>query len=95
MRQLEMPVLGLYGSEDFRVDADGNLAELRIAIKDAPTKDVALVKLPGLDHSLVKRDRPDLWGLVDTKECIDPSLLKTMDDWLDKHFHPTLPKSKL
>lgn len=61
LRRLRCPVLVVYGELDLQVHPDVNLPPVRAALDAAPTDDVTVVRLPGLNHLL----QPAITGLPD------------------------------
>ncbi|MEM8964171.1 MAG: hypothetical protein AAGD38_21985, partial [Acidobacteriota bacterium] len=52
LERLRCPVLVLHGELDMQVDPERNLPPLEAALEQAPTDDVTIVRLPGLNHLL-------------------------------------------
>ena len=52
LRRLRCPVLAIHGELDLQVHPDVNLPPIERALAAAPTDDVTIVRLPGLNHLL-------------------------------------------
>ena len=86
LRKIDIPVLALIGSLDLQVPADPNLKAIRSALSAAPTDDVTVRGLPGLNHLF----QPATKGTIDEYSTIettlDPSVLEIITVWINQRF---------
>ncbi|MFW6193312.1 MAG: alpha/beta hydrolase, partial [Gemmatimonadota bacterium] len=80
--RLGVPVLALYGGRDLQVLPRQNLPALAAQLARAPTDDVALRLLPGLNHLLQPAGTglPSEYGRIEVTTA--PEALRTLTDWI-------------
>jgi hypothetical protein len=78
-------VLAINGDLDQQVSVE-NLSAIGKALDVAGNRDVTLVTAPKLNHLLqpAKTGSPSEYGEIEI--TLDPSVLRTIDDWLDARF---------
>ena len=86
-RQLSIPVLVLNGDKDVQVSAQDNVPVIveALAQRQAPVESKIF---PGLNHMFQQADSggTDEYGQI--SETLNPALLTTVHDWLDKTLAP-------
>ena len=79
---IEVPVLAMNGALDFQVDADQNLTAIASALEQGGNSNVAIYRLPGLNHLFQNAQT----GLVDEygriEETISPEVLGLIRNWI-------------
>ena len=79
---IEVPVLAMNGALDFQVDADQNLTAIASALEQGGNSNVAIHRLPGLNHLFQNAQT----GLVDEygriEETISPEVLGLIRNWI-------------
>jgi pimeloyl-ACP methyl ester carboxylesterase len=85
LKRLTLPVLAINGDLDQQVSVE-NLSAIGKALDVAGNRDVTLVTAPKLNHLLqpAKTGSPAEYGEIEI--TLDPSVLRTIDDWLDARF---------
>jgi pimeloyl-ACP methyl ester carboxylesterase len=85
LERLTLPVLAINGDLDQQVSVE-NLSAIGKALEVAGNQDVTLVTAPKLNHLLqpAKTGSPSEYGEIEI--TLDPSVLRTIDDWLDARF---------
>ena len=85
LSKLRCPVLAIDGEKDLQVDAKQNLPAIEAALKSAPTRDVTIRPLPGLNHLFqpAETGSPTEYGTIET--TISPDALKLIGDWIVAH----------
>lgn len=83
LEKVRCPVLALGGSKDIQVEANTNLAAIRIALKN--NHDATVRELPGLNHLFQTADTglPSEYGTI--RETIAPIALRTVENWIVAH----------
>jgi fermentation-respiration switch protein FrsA (DUF1100 family) len=80
LRQVQCPVLALYGSRDLQVPPSQNLPALRAALQADP--DVEIDELPGLNHLFQTAATGGLAEYGAIQETIAPSALDLITRWV-------------
>jgi fermentation-respiration switch protein FrsA (DUF1100 family) len=85
LKRLTLPVLAINGDLDQQVSVE-NLSAIGKALDVAGNRDVTLVTAPKLNHLLqpAETGSPAEYGEIEI--TLDPSVLRTIDDWLDARF---------
>ena len=85
LRKVVCPVLALIGENDVQVLPDENVPPLEAALEAAPTDDVRVEVLPGLNHLLQTSETglPSEYGSIE--ETISPGALELIADWVAEH----------
>jgi pimeloyl-ACP methyl ester carboxylesterase len=80
--RLETPVLALYGSLDLQVPPRQSLPALAAQLARAPTDDVTIRVLPGLNHLLqpARSGLPGEYGRIE--ETTAPEVLRAVSGWI-------------
>lgn len=85
LKQLHIPVLGIYGSADIMIDANANLQSLaQQIISNNETAGVALVKLAGVNHLLQTCPGCSMQQSAEKEETVSPLVLRSMISWIDR-----------
>jgi len=84
LRQLDVPVLALYGSTDLQVPPGQNAEPMRSALADSPSDDVTVRVLDGLNHLFQPAETglPSRYAQIDT--TMAPEALETISTWIRK-----------
>lgn len=82
LRQVDVPVLALYGSRDLQVPPEQNVAPMRAALGNSPSDDTTVRVLDGLNHLFQPADTglPTEYAQIDT--TMAPAALHTVSDWI-------------
>jgi pimeloyl-ACP methyl ester carboxylesterase len=82
LRQVDVPVLALYGSKDLQVPPDQNVEPMRTALANSPSDDVTVRVLDGLNHLFQPAESgvPSRYAQIDT--TMAPKALETVSDWI-------------
>jgi len=82
LRQLDVPVLALYGSNDLQVPPGQNAEPMRSALADSPSDDVTVRVLDGLNHLFQPAETglPSRYAQIDT--TMAPEALETISTWI-------------
>jgi hypothetical protein len=84
LRKVKCPVLAINGELDLQVDPDQNLPAIEAALKEGGNKDVAIAKLPKLNHlfQTAKTGLPAEYS--QSEETMAPAALHTISEWIGK-----------
>ncbi len=77
LRQVDVPVLALFGGKDFQVAAEENAAALREA---SPSSEVRI--LPGLNHLFQHAETGGIDEYGQIEETIAPEVLEIVTEWI-------------
>jgi hypothetical protein len=77
---VKCPVLALNGENDLQVPADENLREIDAALKVGGNTDVAIIRLPKLNHLLQTSETGLVSEYEKIEETIAPAALKIIAD---------------
>jgi pimeloyl-ACP methyl ester carboxylesterase len=82
LRQLDVPVLALYGGTDLQVPPDQNARPMRTALQDAPSDDTTVRVLKGLNHLFQPAETglPSEYAQIDT--TMAPTALQAVSSWI-------------
>jgi len=82
LRQIDVPVLALYGRNDLQVPPAQNAAPMRSALADSPSDDVTVRVLDGLNHLFQPAETglPSRYTQIDT--TMAPEALETISTWI-------------
>lgn len=82
LRQVKVPVLALFGGKDLQVTPKTNAPPLEAALRAAPTDDVTVRTLPGLNHLFQHAGTglPNEYGTIE--ETIAHEALQLIAQWL-------------
>jgi uncharacterized protein len=86
LRQLDVPVLAIYGSNDMQVLPAKNASALREALENSKSSDTTVRTLDGLNHLLQPSEtgRPVEYGRIET--TVSPEVIRVVSDWLAGQF---------
>ncbi len=86
LERLDVPVLGLFAELDLQVLPEPNRAAMAEALDRAPTDDLTLMVLPGLNHlfQTAETGAPSEYALIE--ETFAPLALDTVRDWILERF---------
>lgn len=82
LRRLRVPVLALNGELDLQVPADQNLSELERNLREAPTRDVTILRMAGMNHLFQPAETglPGEYGQIET--TVAPAALEVLTNWI-------------
>lgn len=82
LRQVDVPVLALYGSRDLQVPPEQNAVPMRAALSESPSDDTTVRVLDGLNHLFQPADTglPTEYAQIDT--TMAPAALQAVSDWI-------------
>ncbi len=82
LRQIDVPVLALYGSNDLQVPPDQNVEPMRSALAESPSEDVTVRVLDGLNHLFQPAETglPGRYVQIDT--TMAPEAIETVSTWI-------------
>jgi hypothetical protein len=81
------PVLAVYGSLDYQVMPDINLAGMESAFLKAKNSDVTLKVLPGLNHLFQHANTGGAEEYSQIEETFDPATLQLIGSWIKERFN--------
>ena len=82
LRQLEVPVLAVWGEKDTQVPPDGNRAQVDAALAASGNADVTSVVLPGLNHLFQTADTGATTEYATIEETFSPVALDQISEWI-------------
>lgn len=82
LRDVEAPVLAVFGTKDIAVPPEQNAEPMRMALADSPSGDATVHVLDGLNHWMqpAKTGSPAETGQIET--TIAPNLLNLVTEWI-------------
>ena len=82
LRQVDVPVLALYGSKDLQVPPGQNADPMRAALQESPSDDVTVRVLNGLNHLFQSAETglPTEYAQIET--TMAPRALETVSGWI-------------
>ena len=82
LRQVDVPVLALYGSKDLQVPPAQNVEPMREALRSSPSNDVTVRVLDGLNHLFQPADTglPTEYAQIET--TMAPKALRAVSSWI-------------
>lgn len=86
LAELEVPVLGLFGELDLQVLPEPNRAAMAQALQRAPTRDVTLTVLPGLNHLFQTAETGSPAEYATIEETFAPAALDVIREWILERF---------
>lgn len=86
LRQLDTPILAVYGGLDFQVPAEQSVAPLEEALEVAGNPDVEIHLIEDMNHVLQPAETggPAEYTLIET--TVHPELLELLVDWLAERY---------
>ncbi|WP_233992886.1 hypothetical protein [Salinibacter altiplanensis] len=84
LRQVDVPVLALYGSTDLQVPPEQNVDPMREALRTRPSDDVTVRVLDGLNHLFQPAETglPTQYAQIDT--TMVPGALQAVSSWIQE-----------
>ena len=85
LRQVDVPVLALYGSNDLQVPPAQNAEPMRAALESSPSDDATVRVLDGLNHIFQPADTglPSRYAQIET--TMAPEALQFVTEWIQAH----------
>ena len=82
LRQVEVPILALYGSKDLQVPPEQNVGPMRTALRESPSRDATVRVLDGLNHLFQPAETglPTEYAQIET--TIAPRALQAVSSWI-------------
>ena len=82
LREVDCPVLAIFGSKDLQVPVDPNLELMEQALREGGNKNYTVLELADLNHlfQTAELGLPDEYYLIE--ETMSPVALEVMGDWL-------------
>jgi hypothetical protein len=82
LRQVEVPILVLFGGEDLLVPPQQNAAPMRAALADSRSSRVSVRVLEGLNHRMQPTRTERASETAETKTTIAPEVLEQLTKWI-------------
>ncbi|WP_233993917.1 alpha/beta fold hydrolase [Salinibacter altiplanensis] len=84
LRQVDVPVLALYGSTDLQVPPEQNADPMREALRTCPSDDVTVRVMDGLNHLFQPAETglPTQYAQIDT--TMAPRALEAVSSWIQE-----------
>lgn len=86
LREIDVPVLALFGERDVQVAAEENAEALRKALATGGNTDVDVHVLPRLNHLLQEAGTGGVEEYSAIEETIAPEALEAIGDWIEARF---------
>src|SRR5690625_1605602 len=86
LRQLDVPLLAVFGGLDIQVDAEQSIAPLEEALAAADTDDYTVVTIEDMNHLLQPAETGSLDEYILIETTIHPELLELLLDWLAERY---------
>jgi fermentation-respiration switch protein FrsA (DUF1100 family) len=82
LRQVDVPVLALYGSNDLQMPPAQNVEPMREALRSSPSNDATVRVLDGLNHLFQPADTglPTEYAQIET--TVAPKALRAVSSWI-------------
>ena len=82
LRQVDVPVLALYGSKDLQVPPKQNAPPMRTALRESPSRDATVRVLDGLNHLFQPAETglPTEYAQIET--TMAPRALRVVSSWI-------------
>ena len=82
LRQVEVPILALYGSKDLQVPPEQNAGPMRTALRESPSRDATVRVLDGLNHLFQPAETglPTEYAQIET--TMAPRALQAVSSWI-------------
>ena len=82
LRQVDVPVLALYGSKDLQVPPEQNAPPMRTALRESPSRDATVRVLDGLNHLFQPAETglPTEYAQIET--TMAPRALRVVSSWI-------------
>ena len=86
LRELEVPVLSLWGAKDMQVPPEGNRAPVEQALAESENPDVTVTVLPDQNHLFQTSDTGAPAEYVTIEETMSPVALDVISEWITARF---------
>ncbi len=83
LRELEVPVLAMWGAKDMQVPPVGNREPVEQALKDGGNPDVTSIVLPDLNHLFQTAESGAPTEYVTIEETMSPASMQMIADWIE------------
>lgn len=94
LREIDVPVLALFGERDVQVAAEENAAALRKALAAGGNPEVDVRILPGLNHLFQTAVTGGVEEYGAIEETIAPAALEAIGDWIEARFGDLPPSDQ-
>ncbi|HET7898641.1 MAG TPA: hypothetical protein VFL47_13250, partial [Flavisolibacter sp.] len=85
VKKISAKVLALNGDKDIQVLSKPNLAGLKAALQESPSKTFDTVELNGLNHLFQHCNKCTIAEYSQVEETVAPEVLQTIENWLAKN----------
>ncbi len=82
LRELDVPVLSLWGARDMQVPPEGNRGPVEQALADSGNPDVTVIVLPELNHLFQTSDTGAPTEYAAIEETMSPLALDAISEWI-------------
>lgn len=82
LRQVDVPILALFGGQDLLVPPQQNVAPMRAALADSRSDRVSVRVLEGLNHRMQPAKREQASGGEEIETTIAPEVLEQLTTWI-------------
>ena len=86
LTKVRCPVLAVTGKKDLQVDPELNMPKIKEHLATAGNQNVEMVELESLNHLFQECETGAATEYTNIEQTLSPALLKTLTEWLDKHF---------
>ena len=83
LRQLQVPVLSMWGAKDMQVPPEGNQGPVDQALRDSGNPDFTSTVLPNLNHLFQTADNGSPTEYATIEETMSPSSLEMITEWIE------------
>ena len=83
LRQLQVPVLSMWGAKDMQVPPEGNRVPVDQALRESGNPDVTSNVLPGLNHLFQTADNGAPTEYATIEETMSPASLAMIAEWIE------------
>ena len=83
LRELQVPVLSMWGAKDMQVPPEGNREPVDQALRDSGNPDVTSTVLPDLNHLLQTAENGSPAEYVTIEETMSPVALDAISEWIE------------
>ena len=83
LRELQVPVLSIWGAKDMQVPPEGNREPVDQALRDSGNPDVTSTVLPDLNHLLQTAENGSPAEYVTIEETMSPVALDAISEWIE------------
>lgn len=86
LRSLSCPVLAIFGANDLQVDPEQNASEVEAALAEAPTDDMTVRVLDGLNHLFQHAENGSPAEYARIEETFAPEALELIAGWIIERY---------